>query len=347
MRRFLGTLILVLVIFGCVWALWNKDKIDNPADALRLARNQFGEVVSSPQSGAGSGPGNAQFASWSQADQADQEVIRIATFNVQVFSPEKSGNRMVRARLTEICRKFDLIALQDIRSTNKNLLPDFVRELNSRGGQFGFVISPRVGRSGNKEQTAYVFDQSRIQLDDSFSYTINDPDDVLQSEPFVGWFRTRGPHMEHAFTFTLANFHLDSQQPELELAYLAELHRIIRKDGRGEDDVILLGDFNANAQSLEVAGQKAGLEWVLANTATNTRGTAQYDNIIYDPLATDEFTGRAGVYDFMKQMNLTLNEALAISDHMPVWAEFSIYEAGRPKRVAEQVQDLIDEMESR
>ena len=111
--------------------------------------------------------------------------------------------------------------------------------------------------------------------------------------------------------------------------------------------MILLGDFNANAQSLEVAGQKAGLEWVLANTATNTRGTAQYDNIIYDPLATDEFTGRAGVYDFMKQMNLTLNEALAISDHMPVWAEFSIYEAGRPKRVAEQVQDLIDEMESR
>ena len=153
--------------------------------------------------------------------------------------------------------------------------------------------------------------------------------------------------MEHAFTFTLANFHLDSQQPELELAYLTELHRIIRKDGRGEDDVILLGDFNADGRSLEFAGQKAGLDWVIAGTATNTRGTAQYDNIIYDPRATDEFTGRSGVYDFMKQMNLTLHEALAISDHMPVWAEFSIFEAGRPKRVAEKVQDLIDEMEQR
>lgn len=345
MRRFLGTLILVLVIFGCVWALWNKDKIDNPSDALRLARNQFGEAVS-PQSGVSNrrGNGNAQFASWSQGN---RDVIRIATFNVQVFGPEKSGNRIVQARLTEICRKFDLIALQEIRSVQKNLLPEFVQNLNSRGGQYGFVISPRVGRSKNKEQTAYVFDQSRIQLDDSFSYTINDPDDVLRREPFVGWFRTRGPQMEHAFTFTLANFHLDSQQPELELAYLTELHRIIRKDGRGEDDVILLGDFNADGRSLEFAGQKAGLDWVIAGTATNTRGTAQYDNIIYDPRATDEFTGRSGVYDFMKQMNLTLHEALAISDHMPVWAEFSIFEAGRPKRVAEKVQDLIDEMEQR
>ena len=49
----------------------------------------------------------------------------------------------------------------------------------------------------------------------------------------------------------------------------------------------------------------------------------------------------------MKQMNLTLNEAMSISDHMPVWAEFSVFEAGRPRRVAQQVQDLIDEMENR
>ena len=345
MRRFLGTLILVLVIFGCAWALWNKDKIGNPADALRLAKNQIGGAVDYRGDERRPGnPGNAQFASWSQQE---RDVIRIATFKVQAFGAQKSGDRMVTTRLTEICRQFDLIALQEIRSSQKNMLPDFVRALNSAGGQYGFVISPHVGRSKDKEQTAYVFDQSRIQLDDSFSYTINDPDDVLQREPFVGWFRARGPHMDNAFTFTLANFHLDSQQPELELAYLSELHRIIRKDGRGEDDVILLGNFNADDRGLEFARQKSGLDWVLNNTATNTQGTAQFDNIIYDPRATDEFTGRSGVFDFMKQMNLTLNEAMSISDHMPVWAEFSVFEAGRPRRVAQQVQDLIDEMENR
>ena len=66
-----------------------------------------------------------------------------------------------------------------------------------------------------------------------------------------------------------------------------------------------------------------------------------------DPLATSEFTGETGIYDFLKIYNLTLQQALTISDHVPVWAEFEVTENGTigqfatrdqvPNKVANQV----------
>ena len=73
---------------------------------------------------------------------------------------------------------------------------------------------------------------------------------------------------------------------------------------------------------------------VVNNTPTNTRGDKQYDNILFSRVATTEFSGRGGVFDFLRQYNLTLEQALAVSDHLPVWAEFSVYEGGRPGSLA-------------
>ena len=52
--------------------------------------------------------------------------------------------------------------------------------------------------------------------------------------------------------------------------------------------------------------------------------------------ATVEFTGRGGVFDFLREYNLTLAQALEVSDRLPVWAEFSIYEGGQFGRVAQR-----------
>lgn len=334
MRRIWVTVLLALVIAVCGWALWNKDKFDSAQTAWDLAKSQLGEVVGDLEFGSTtSNEIPAQFASWGKPG---SETIRIATFNVQAFGQKKSRNEVVMQRLTDICGNFDVIAIQEIRSADQSLLPQFVQRMNARGGQYAFAISPRLGRTTYKEQSAFIFDRSRVQLDNSFAYTINDPDDVLHREPFVGWFRAVGPAPDQAFTFTLANLHMDSKRPDLELVYLTELHRIIRKDGRGEDDVILIGDFNAGDQGLEPARERGGLTWVVSNTATNTRNTSQYDNIVFHSKATDEFVGRGGVFDFMKELNLTLKDALAISDHMPVWAEFSVFEGGQPHRIAGQ-----------
>ena len=59
-----------------------------------------------------------------------------------------------------------------------------------------------------------------------------------------------------------------------------------------------------------------------------------YDNLVLQKTATVEFMGQGGVFDFLRQFNLTLAQALEVSHHLPVWAAFSIYEGGQPGRVA-------------
>ena len=53
-------------------------------------------------------------------------------------------------------------------------------------------------------------------------------------------------------------------------------------------------------------------------------------NILFPTRATDEFTGRAGVVDFLRQLNLSYDQALQVSSSMPIWAEFTAYEGGKP-----------------
>ena len=81
-------------------------------------------------------------------------------------------------------------------------------------------------------------------------------------------------------------------------------------------------------------GEVSSIHCAISGVPSNTRGNKLYDNILFSQLATTEFTGRAGVFDLIREFNLTMDDALAISDHFPVWSEFSIYEGGQPGRVA-------------
>ncbi len=157
---------------------------------------------------------------------------------------------------------------------------------------------------------------------------MNDPDNLFQRPPLVASFRVRGPPPEQAFTFTLIDMHTEPDEAAAEIASLAPVYRAVRNDGRGEDDILLLGDFNADEKKFGPFRQMPNMAWAISGLATNTRGNKTYDNIIFDRAATVEYSGRSGVFDIMREFNLTLNQALEVSDHFPIWAEFSAYEGG-------------------
>jgi endonuclease/exonuclease/phosphatase family metal-dependent hydrolase len=260
------------------------------------------------------------------------ETIRVATFNIQVFGESKLNDPEVMQIIVTILKNFDLIAIQEVRSVSQDVLPQLIELLNAdRQYRYDYALGPRLGRTSNKEQYAFVFDTQTIEIDRYKLYTVDDPDDLLHREPLVGWFRARGPAPEQAFTFSLASIHTDPDEVDHELDVLDDVFFKVRDDPeRREDDVILAGDFNAKATSLRELGRIKGLVKVVSGqTPTNTRHTAQYDNILFHQTATSEFTGRGGVFDFLREYNLTLQQAERVSDHLPVWAEFSVYEGGR------------------
>lgn len=270
------------------------------------------------------------------------DMIRIASFNIQVFGEQKVSNPDVVRILAEIVRHFDIIAVQEIRDEQQSLLPRFVEAVNAPGLRFDHMIGPRLGRTTSKEQYAYIFNTDTIEIDRRAAYTVADPDDLLHREPLVASFRCRRAEPDLAFTFTLINIHTDPTPQTLreELTILDNVFQSVRSHPRGEDDVILLGDFNANYQHMGDLNRMPNLVFAVTNSsagkllATNITGKAQYDNLVFDRAATQEFLGRSGVFDFLREYNLSQAQAKLVSDHLPVWAEFSVYEGGVPGRVA-------------
>jgi deoxyribonuclease-1-like protein len=264
-------------------------------------------------------------------------TIRIASFNIQVFGQAKLDQVDVMERLAHIVRQFDVVAIQEVRSKEQNVLPNFLQFINADGSRYDYVLGPRQGRTVSKEQYAYVYNAATLELVPDSVYVVPDPDDLLHRPPLVAGFRVRGP--PNPFTFTLINIHTDPDETATELDALADVYLSVLQQPGADDDVILLGDLNVNERKLGRLGAIPGMYWAISGEPTNTRLTQTYDNLLW-LRQTTEFTGRSGVYNLMDQLGLTMDQALLISDHMPVWAEFSAVEAPLVATAPDQPQRL-------
>ena len=276
-------------------------------------------------------------------------TIRIASFDIQAFGPAKFAKPLAMKVIVDVLRRFDVVALQEVRSERDDQLPRLIEMLNgtAAGSQAGkpdlrhydYVIGPRQGAAGAEEQFAILFDAASVAIDRSTVYTVDDPGRRMDRDPLVASFQVRGPSDNEAFTFTLVDVHVSPRRRSEELSALAEVCRAVRGvsiQGRLEDDIILLGNFNADDRNLGLLGEMPNTATALAAIPTNTHGTKMLDNIVFNRLATTEFTGRAGVVDLMHDFNLSMTQALEVSDHLPIWAEFSVYEGGQVGHMAER-----------
>jgi len=279
-------------------------------------------------------PTNAQTTPAEPQLRGDADTIRIATFNIQVFGTSKSGKPHVMEILADVVRRFDVVAVQEVRSKDQSVVPRFVELVNAEGARYAFVIGPRLGRTSSKEQYVFLFDTARVEVEGGSVYTVGDPEDLLHREPLVARFRVLSPAAGRAFTFSLVNIHTDPDETDLELDALDDVFAAVQRDGSGEDDVILLGDLNVDEDHLGQLGRLPNIAWVVSGRNTNTRGTKSYDNVVFDRRTTAEFTGYWGIVDLLAEFNLTLEQALEVSDHLPVWAEFSTQEAETAPHVA-------------
>lgn len=268
-------------------------------------------------------------------------LISIASFNVQVFGEKKASNTVVMRQLADLCSYFDVIAIQEVRSPQAQPIQNLVKLINSTGYKYDAIISQQIGRTTQKEQYAFIYNTATIRLTDpTRAYVIQDPDDRMHREPFIVSFTAIPTRDEQTadrapFSFTLINAHTDpdevrgSLSGDNELNVLADTYVNVRDweyRNYGEDDFILLGDLNAERHELQNLSRIPGLTSVCDGTPTNTAGTKEWDHILVDVQVTGEFVGIAQVVDYEKNLGLTREQALAISDHRPIWAQFSAFE---------------------
>lgn len=349
MKKFWTTIFLALIVVGGIWILLNQDRIKEAGGLSSFVRQSFPANNGARQNNFAQNGNTNQRNPFQQAS-SPQSVgntnqrqngipnqnpllsnrIRIASFKLAGSTPQPNP-KLSTGVIADICRRHDLIAFQEVDGHRPGWLDELTAEISrqSNGQSLYKHASDHVRVARNEPQYAFLYNAATLELEMGHTYTVADPDDVLMREPLVGWFRARMAHPNEAFTFTVANIQLDPKHPGNEIAYLGNLYDAIRRDGHGEDDVIFVGDFKSGDRGLQKTQKRFGMTWVVSDKATNTMNDAQQDNLVFNQMATLEFTGNGGVIDFLKAYNLGFRDAMAISEHMPVWAEFSSVEKVR------------------
>ncbi len=317
MNRVVIVALLLIGIFGAIWYANDGDKIK--IDELVSKFKWESTAVADEE-----GYTDVSLRSGSTGNRG----LRIATFNLDQIDIQRLGRPHFLNRMAEIFEQFDLIAVQGIKTNQPQLLPTLLDEIRKSGKEYGFAISQHRPRGNQQLELAYVYNKQYLETTRQSVFSLDDPDNLFRRDPLIGSFRVRGPDPKTAFTFTLVNIHVDEENAKDEVDLLEQVYRIVRTNSAGEDDIILLGDFYGGDRELRRLSRKSNLEWVISNQPTSTNGEFQQENIIFYRPATVEVTGRSGIYDFLKEQNLSMDEALELSGHLPVWAEFAPIEGG-------------------
>jgi len=258
------------------------------------------------------------FTSFNSQDRAP-ETIKIMSFNIQIFGVSKMSKPEVAGILADIVSQADVIAVQEVRSSVIDPVEQFMALLPDT---YKYVIGPRQGRSGSKEQYWVIYNSVKITVLEEDSWP--DEDDVFERSPYAVYFKTKD-----AFDFILLNNHIQPRAAEKEIRALPNVVKYYT-DLWKDPDVLVMGDFNADGQYFDSSLLDSifpGIEYKIIFTDEDTtlaQSHNTYDRFIITSSAVEDFTGSFGVirfdevYDFSGYSILPRN----VSDHYPIWADF-------------------------
>jgi len=277
----------------------------------------------------------------------DNNLI-IATWNIRAFGEVFQGwdenpgspKRNLRALLyiSEIIRRFDVVAIQEVKrdtSGLRTLLDEFL------GPNWGMLTSDvSGGNRGNTERLSFLYDKRRVQPSGLAGEIVlpptaqGDPAQQFDRTPYIVGFQTARDK------FALLTAHIRyGKNPAERLGEITALaHHIaseIRQRARGggdESNLIVLGDFNIDDRGTNPLFQafvSTGL--TVPSELLNVRTTYDTKPKFYDQIAwfMDSLdlpaSGRAGSIDFSGAVFQELDPlqmSYCISDHLPLWVEF-------------------------
>jgi endonuclease/exonuclease/phosphatase family metal-dependent hydrolase len=247
--------------------------------------------------------------------------IRIATWNLRKFS-ERDRPGQHPPDLVAIARiikdaNFDLLAVEEVQQQGQ-IVQKLRRELNE---PWRHAVSDRTG---NNERYAFLWRADRIEALDEPQLYAGPSAESFSRVPAVARFKSG------QFDFIVVAVHLwygdkaNNPQRRTEMQALTRVVQELTSHG-SEKDVIVLGDFNevksdGNLPVFESIGWKR-----LNNDPTNLGSSEAFDNILIDPRFTREATNQAGVIRFDETLyaNDDARAAQDLSDHRPVWADFT------------------------
>lgn len=256
----------------------------------------------------------------------EQTELRLAAWNIRIMSNKSRTDAELKA-IARTLADYDFIAIVELR--DETVLKRTQRILAQMGKTYQYEFSPPVGRN-MKERVAFLYKSpvvSVVRAGELYPDMADSKDDFVR-DPYWATFKAG------KFDFSVIAVHVVWGKKvgprKAEVKALADVYRYVQAANGAEDDVLLLGDFNRNPTDTE---SYRPLMMFPSMTRlfqfphkSHIRDTSLYDNIFFQKNNVSEYLNKFGI-DKFDETDFGNNDKaanLAVSDHRPVWAVFSI-----------------------
>jgi endonuclease/exonuclease/phosphatase family metal-dependent hydrolase len=250
----------------------------------------------------------------------------LGTWNLREFDSDSWGPRLPEsyAYIAEVCARFDLIAIQEVRES----LGALEKLMFRLGRHWSYLVSDVTGGSaGNGERLAFVYDTRKVRFLGQAGELVLPP---LRSKNAAGKLETvpaqqvaRTPLMA-AFQvgwtqFVLTTVHIiwgtsDDPSPPERVEEIAQIARFLKDRSEAETEpihnFIVLGDFNIDAidsptmLALQQGGDFTVPAALVKAPGSNIARDKKYDQIAFRnrPERFQHIDGSAGVFDYYQHV---------------------------------------------
>ncbi|OIV43911.1 endonuclease/exonuclease/phosphatase family protein [Flavobacterium johnsoniae] len=246
---------------------------------------------------------------------------KFISWNLENFGKSKSQTNL--AFIAKTIQDYDIVAIQEVVAGygGAQAVAKLTSILNEKGSKWDYTISdPTSGNSYKRERYAFLWKTSKAKLK-SDPWLEKKYHLEIDREPYFATFEIKKRNI------TIVNFHAitKSKQPETEIKYFKFLPQEYPNL-----NLVFAGDFNCpESHTVFNPLKKMGYVSLLQKQKTTLKHkckagiclASEFDNIFYKSNAVKHIN--SGTVLFYNSYD-SLEEARKISDHIPIWFEFSL-----------------------
>ena len=251
-------------------------------------------------------------------------TIMLASFNVLRLGEKEKDYRT----LAKIISKFDIIGLEEVMNEKglKKLRGYLEKETKSKWEYF--ISENSVGSENYREYYGYIYKKDLIDEQKPLGFYDEKNENEFMREPYGMYFKVKN----FDFVFILAHsiFGDKEKQRVIEASNYINVYEYFMKKSK-ETDIIIAGDFNLPGNDFGFRNLKLryNVEPLLdadveLTTFSDTKLVSSYDNFFINKDYTQEYTGKKGVYNYLKNNNKYMKQY--ISDHLLIFSEYNTNE---------------------
>ncbi|XP_053281876.1 deoxyribonuclease gamma isoform X1 [Pleuronectes platessa] len=259
--------------------------------------------------------------------------FRICSYNVEKLNIDKASNYRLVQTLSRVVYRCDICLLQDVVDPDGRVVKKLLSSINRESHRYGnyvyqSVSSKGLGRSAvDKRKFVFLYRKETVTVMDQHQYETEPP--TFARGPLAVEFRSRTTLMKD---FILVPVHTDPLKAVQEIDHLYDVFQEVSEKWNNEN-VMFLGDFQAACAHMTRLNKKKirlftnlNFTWLIGDkvdTTVSEETNCAYDRIVVHGKSFLKAISpmSAKVYDFGKELKLSISKVRDMSDHYPLEVE--------------------------